>query len=285
MKLSRAAKRHKGIVCVIICALIASAGCTAYFTMRGQVDDADGNDQATGQASPDISGEAQGGENGTDPKTDDDHVKQARSDAGSYNDDERLVQDLLNASLWAASDSGSFVKFQDGSMTISKDGQEKTQSFLIKAVGASETTTPAQNDAYTTQAVAVSIDDDYEIMTLKRPTSGSSPASVKSKTIFGSDSELFATQPSETLAVSGLPTEALSTLNTDLDAIRSAMSVFCSQRYPSATNATWDGTVTIDYDTQTATTTFTLSTRDEVKVKVVTDLLGGPVSVKPNNGN
>lgn len=278
MKAPKFIRRHKiALALATACALLVVAAAAWYLSPHDQPP-ADGGqgDQAQEEQAEDRQAQ-QPEEIAADG--------QVLAQVQDYSSAERELQDLLNAKIWSSSDTDS-ARFYDGLAVFTKSGKQETHSFLIKALGEKESSSSAQNAPRTSQPVSVEIDGDAAVMLVRQTLTsdgGIASTSISSDALPGGNSEMAASQPVEKFTISGFTENDASRLGVDPAKVTDALADYCSQRYPTAVSATWDGTATSDYQAETLSIPFTLTNKSKTSLTVTWDMLSAK-AVSVSNG-
>lgn len=288
MKMPRIIRRHKGAIAIfaVAAALAACAGAAAVCGLpptpdggQGGVGDDAAQEQAEDQG--DAAAEAE-----CDIWEGVDRDRYA-SEVRSYGTTSRELQDRLDASVWVNGDS--YARFEDGAVVTKKNGKDaQAAPFVIKSSEKKTETADAAKTSMTTYIAAIEVDGQPGLLTYTRAASTAvdfdmSTSKIVCTALFGNSSEYASQGPAETFDVANLSSDAVKMLGGDKDKIASALSTLARDIAPTASIATWNEDVTIDYGTGIASATFTLNNSSKTTVKAKYDMGSNRVFATQSN--
>lgn len=203
----------------------------------------------------------------------------------SYDDDIREFIGLLSANAWTASGGSKSLSFDESSFTEVDGGEETATSFAISAYEVSEdssTDVNGRTENTVEHRAAILTDRGTYFLTLREFSSPGSDDTEWSVT-----SEAFSNSGSYTRAASA-GSVSVTGLNSEIDALfggRSAELVkaiqdYCAVNYPSATEAKWTSSASLDWSTSTVLTTFTLNNDAESEITATYSTDSGSILVE-----
>lgn len=291
MKMPRTIRRHKAAFAIfaVAAALAACAGAAAVCGLpsapdsdqAGEADDAAAQEQAEGR------GDEGGDEAVSDIWEGVDRDRYA-SEVRSYGTTSRELQDFLDASVWVNGDS--YARFEDGAVVTKKSGKDaQAAPFVVKSSEKKTETADAAKTSTTTYIAAIEVDGQPGLLTYTRAASTAvdfdmSTSKIVCTALFGNSSEYASQGPAETFDVANLSSDAVKMLGGDKDKIASALSTLARDIAPTASIATWNEDVTIDYGTGIASATFTLNNSSKTTVKAKYDMGSNRVFATQSNG-
>ena len=290
MKMPRFIRRHKGALAIFaVAAVLAACAGAAVVCGLPSAPDADqvggGDDAAQEQAEE--RGEDAGDEAGGDIWSGVDRDRYA-SDVRSYGTTARELQDFLNASVWVNGDS--YARFQDGAAVTKKNGKDaEAAPFVIRTAEKKTEASDGSKSSTTTYVAAIEIEGQTGLLTYTKSSSTAvdfdmSTSKIVCTALFGNSSDYASQGPAETFDVANLSSDAVNMLGGDKDKIASALSTLARDIAPTASIATWNEDVTIDYGTGVVSATFTLNNSSKTVVKAKYDMGSNRVFASQSNG-
>lgn len=214
-----------------------------------------------------------------EPTTDDVKLSSSQKKAiEGYDDETEKFIDTLSASVWSAGGGRDTLRFLENSYIETVNGESTTHSYAISRIDKS-------GDGYggTYRTVVFDTDTGTHIVTYSdgkgsavQGNSGDDAKDGSSITSTIQSSSMFTMKDApyervdsiEDIIVKGLNSEMTETLGGDLDTLTKELSSWCAVHYPTATEATWDKVVIIDYEDGILSTNFTLNTESAVNIAV-----------------
>lgn len=289
MKMPRIIRRHKGALTIFAVAA-ALAACAAAAAVCGLPPASDGDQGGGGDDAAQEQAEDQGDDAAAEAESDIwEGVDRDRyaSEVRSYGTTSRELQDRLDASVWVNGDS--YARFEDGAVVTKKSGKDaQAAPFVIKSSEKKTETAAANKTSTTTYIAAIEVDGQPGLLTYTRAASTAvdfdmSTSKIVCTALFGNSSEYASQGPAETFDVANLSSDAVKMLGGDKDKIASALSTLARDIAPTASIATWNEDVTIDYGTGIASATFTLNNSSKTTVKAKYDMGSNRVFATQSN--
>ena len=210
-----------------------------------------------------------------------------------YSDEEKQICALLAASTWTASKETATVVFTEDAFCEYKNGEQakgEPRRYAISAVDSSSSVESGVNgERVQTDDVTLSLlldDGQQTIAHLITQTSTSSelPGITVSSNIFEDSSSYLRVKASKGLSVEGLNSQAVELMGGKQDELKSKLTEWCAIAYPTASIASWDGKVEVNYNTNLLQTSFMLNNQANSRVTVVYDMAYGEFSVDTKAG-
>lgn len=207
----------------------------------------------------------------------------------AYSEKEREIAALLASSTWTASKETASVIFTEDAFTEVKNGEEASagkRSFAICALDEVSSVEGGVNGEHVqTDDATISIlldDGSYAVMHLITQTSTSSelPAITVSCTAFKDAASYLRVRAANGMSVEGLNDEVKGLLDGKQDELASVLTEWCAIYYPTAFTASWDGKVTLNYNSNALETSFSLNNQASTRITVTYDMAYGDLAIK-----
>lgn len=189
----------------------------------------------------------------------------------NYDDATRDFISTLSSSVWSANSGRYTLRFENDQYTETVDGETTQHSYAILRLDGGMD--DAGNDVAT---VAVETDTGTHVLTYSNST-GTSADGATQVTSTLSSSSMFALKDVpyeradavENITVKGLNSEVTNLVGGSPDELTVELSRWCAVHYPTATEATWNQVVSIDWENGVISTGFTLNGESAVNLTVV----------------
>lgn len=177
----------------------------------------------------------------------------------SYDDETENLIDTLCASVWSASGGKYTLRFHDTYYTETVNGNETVHPYAIATVEFGTNGSDSEIDT-----IVFETDTGTHIATYSIVKSADSDAAgsstITSASMFSLQNASYERTDAVTqITISGLNSEITELFGGDTDTLTTELSHWCSTHYPVATDAVWSKNVTIDYEGNLLTTSFTIN--------------------------
>lgn len=263
-KLKTFIKEHQKGALIALFLLIVFVGCSAVSAVNVAQHRAQEAAEQTEQAQKDDKGDTSSKEADV-PLTD-----EQKKAIDNYDDDTKKFIDTLSASVWSADGGKDTLRFSDNSYTETANGKTETHSYAIlrlergmDTAGSEVSTAVFETDTGTHVVTYTNLSG------AKPDDSGKVSSSLSSNSMFTLKGSNYERKDSvEAISIKGLNSEIVKLLGDDTENLTSELSKWCAVTYPTATEATWEKAVVIDYETGVVSTNFTLNIENPVSIAV-----------------
>ena len=263
-KLKTFIKEHQKGALIALFLLIVFVGCSAVSAVNVAQHRAQEAAEQTEQAQKDDKGDTSSKEADV-PLTD-----EQKKAIDNYDDDTKKFIDTLSASVWSADGGKDTLRFSDNSYTETANGKTETHSYAIlrlergmDTAGSEVSTAVFETDTGTHVVTYTNLSG------AKPDDSGKVSSSLSSNSMFTLKGRNYERKDSvEAISIKGLNSEIVKLLGDDTEKLTSELSKWCAVTYPTATEATWEKAVVIDYETGVVSTNFTLNIENPVSIAV-----------------
>lgn len=210
----------------------------------------------------------------------------------AYTDDMIQVQALLKANSWLDTSQNNVMHATDTTVSESSVAtqSEITSTYAITALkkdSSKESDTAGNPITMITYTLSVLTgDNSSHIVSLVEaiPDRAVSPSNITiTSDLFKSAPTFMRAKASESLAVSGLTPSVEDCIDRQTDALKEALTSYCSIYYPTASEATWLGDITIlQSDSTTVKLSFSLNNKNQTTVGATYDKTSHQVSISNN---
>lgn len=228
-----------------------------------------------------------------DAGADSENVKLSESQKDAiraYDEDTEKFIDTLSASIWSAGGGRYTLRFSDDHYVETVNGESTTHSFAISRIddssdGYGGTYCTAVFDTDTGTHIVTYMDGKGSAVrdVDKEPVNEepSVVSTIQSASMFArKDMPYERIDSIEDITIKGLNSEMTELFGDDLDKLTKELSSWCAVHYPTATEATWEKSVIIDYDEGVLSTNFTLNTESTVPIAVNYKISDGTFTFK-----
>lgn len=250
-------KEHKKTALIILFLLIVFVGCSAVSAINVASHRTQENEAAQMQSKSPAEDA-----NGKEDETTAIELTASQKEAIAAYDEKTLdFIDSLGASIWSANGGKYTLRFLDDQYIETVNGKITYHSFAIDRIDFS-------SDTAGTEITTAVFDTDTGIHIVtctnekirEGEEAGASASYLSSASMFQlKDMGYERTESVENITVKGLNSEVTTLLGDDADKLTSELSKWCALHYPAATEAQWDGVASIDWTSNTITTSFTLN--------------------------
>lgn len=211
----------------------------------------------------------------------------------AYSDKEKDLTALLAANTWTASKETSTIDFTEDSYREIKDGKIANGGVRRFAICALDTDTSVESgvngERAQTDATIMSVlldDGTYVVMHLLAMTSTSSelPEMTINSSSFVDAKSYMRMRAAQGLSVEGLNEQALALMGGKQPQLTELLTEWCAINYPTASVATWDGRLDVNYNTNILSTSFTLNNQASSRVSIIYDMAYAAFSVDTKAG-
>lgn len=228
-----------------------------------------------------------GEESSGTPEAEEPELSEEQQDlVDAYDADVTEFVNLLCANAWSAQGETKTVTFTDRSFTEtdSNNGEQVSHTYAVSSYEESTTTESGANgetQQVTLRNVAILTDSGTYLLTMRQFNTGSDQGSTWSLTSngFQYSYSYVLSEASQSLTVSALNSMYEELIGGHTDALRQAVSDYCSRYYPTATEATWTQQANADWASNHVTTTFELNNSSGSEITVVYDMQSGGFTV------
>lgn len=268
MSFTRTLRRNKLKIIIAVCAIALIAG-GAVFALNSQ------NASSAGDAIP-AAEESNGGEETQIESPMDGLSDEQRSLVSSYGTAEKDLIGILCAGTWATSDGKYKLTFDKSNYVELANDEKSEHTFAISHIDKTE-----GERGSTSYEVVMLTDSGSHVVNLSTniiSTTGngrkSMTSSLQSKSLFAKKSSTYESNPylraesAPEIGLANFDESSLSVLATDKQALVDAISKWCAIQCPTATEATWNTTVSVDYSNHAHTTGFTLNDSSKTSINV-----------------
>lgn len=263
-KLKTFIKEHQKGALIALFLLIVFVGCSAVSAVNVAQHRAQEAAEQTEQAQKDDKGDNSSKEADV-PLTD-----EQKKAIDNYDDDTKKFIDTLSASVWSTDGGKDTLRFSDNSYTETANGKTETHSYAIlrlergmDTAGSEVSTAVFETDTGTHVVTYTNLSG------AKPDDSGKVSSSLSSNSMFTLKGSNYERKDSvEAISIKGLNSEIVKLLGDDTEKLTSELSKWCAVTYPTATEATWEKAVVIDYETGVVSTNFTLNIENPVSIAV-----------------
>ncbi len=263
-KLKTFIKEHQKGALIALFLLIVFVGCSAVSAVNVAQHRAQEAAEQTEQAQKDDKGNISS-KDADVPLTD-----EQKKAIDNYDDDTKKFIDTLSASVWSADGGKDTLRFSDNSYTETANGKTETHSYAIlrlergmDTAGSEVSTAVFETDTGTHVVTYTNLSG------AKPDDSGKVSSSLSSNSMFTLKGSNYERKDSvEAISIKGLNSEIVKLLGDDTEKLTSELSKWCAVTYPTATEATWEKAVVIDYETGVVSTNFTLNIENPVSIAV-----------------
>lgn len=204
-------------------------------------------------------------------------TEEERKMLASYTDTTKDFLAILDGSSWTASQQTMALDFEENSFTESRADTEPVKKKMI--VQASEKSSAVEGgstlERYTASA---SIDGTVYFMTLERAVSSHDPSKPASEWAvrsqgFDNAQSYVRSESSTEFEVKGLSEEFKAMIDGGDAEMAEAMKEYCAQYFPTASNAEWSESATVDWGSETGSvaTSFILNNTGKTQLSVTYD--------------
>lgn len=210
---------------------------------------------------------------GTNTRTDNLNQRQQELTA-RYTEGEKEAAALLAANVWAAGSSSATLRFTDNSFIETREGAPDVEkSFAIAAYKLENSAIDANGEYTTTYTLALDTGDQQYICTLSQlhpATNADQPWTVKCEA-FAYSAIYTRIDQAIDLTLDGINDNLTDLVGgvENIGKLHALIKGYCSQYHPSATIATWDKKIAIDYAQNTAVITFALNNAAKTNLKAL----------------
>lgn len=263
-KLKTFIKEHQKGALIALFLLIVFVGCSAVSAVNVAQHRAQEAAEQTEQAQKDDKGDTSSKEADV-PLTD-----EQKKAIDNYDGDTKKFIDTLSASVWSTDGGKDTLRFSDNSYTETANGKTETHSYAIlrlergmDTAGSEVSTAVFETDTGTHVVTYTNLSG------VKPDDSGKVSSSLSSNSMFTLKGSNYERKDSvEAISIKGLNSEIVKLLGDDTEKLTSELSKWCAVTYPTATEATWEKAVVIDYETGVVSTNFTLNIENPVSIAV-----------------
>ena len=248
-------KKTKIMIAGIVVLLLILAGVAVYSTMNGSADGVEGEFESEEQAAQALT----------------DSQKELIRGYGSQESD---FVSRLSDGIWTNAGETETIEFTDSTFTLTSNYKEsETHTYAIQTIEETdsvnadvESGTTASSTRRKTLTASVETDEGYQIFTMNLPVGTQTNPTLKSE-MFGTTTYI-GTQIGQNIKVVGLDDEFLMIFADGGNDLIRTVQLKGAESYPTATEAEWDGTATIDYEKRTVTTGFTFNNKSNSKTNI-----------------
>lgn len=191
-----------------------------------------------------------------------------------YDDDTLALIETLSASVWSSSDGRSTLRFADITYTETVSGKATTHPYAI--LHADKESDDIGGSLYT---IVFETDTGTHVVKYADGKGAASSSGTQGATVVStlSSASMFTLKDTpykradavENITIKGLNSAATQLLGEDADKLTSQLSSWCAVHYPTVSEATWSGTVFIDYNNSLVTTDFKLDGESNVTLSAI----------------
>ena len=180
----------------------------------------------------------------------------------NYDDDTKAFIETLSASVWSANNGTDTLQFTGHTYTETVNGKATEHTYAVTRLEKGTDTAGMEIDTAVFETDTGTHVIRYTCQTGTGEVTDTLSATLSSGTAFQlQDTDYVRQNPVQNITVEGLNDEITALLG-GADTLTSELSKWCAAYYPTASTATWNGTVTINYNENTITTAFTLTIAD-----------------------
>jgi hypothetical protein len=184
-----------------------------------------------------------------------------------YSQNELSFIELLSGQLWSASSETKFLMFGENSFTVVVDGQnEMTGTYALSTLNSEQIAT--EDDVLNRYSATIETDQGTYPLTLDVSISDSNSMSLACDVFAPNPTTWIRSAKAENVEVTGCPDEFGEYINNDYDGLTYALNSFTSAKFPSVTQASFNGSVTYDFEDRVATFGLTLQNSARTQVSV-----------------
>lgn len=198
-----------------------------------------------------------------------------------YGPDERGFVQSLESYIWASADGASAVAFSGNAFSFSRDGKTAAlKPFAVSALSGASVSAEAgaaSDDASPTVASLLMEDGGTVIVSIGRIPSadGAIGLAMTTDAFSGSRMVYIAERASDGVSVKGITDDAEAALGGDARDLIEAVESHVESAYPTASTASWEGDLLLDYRDGTAQMSFGLDDARQSKIVVTWHLDDG----------
>ena len=191
-----------------------------------------------------------------------------------YDDDTLALIETLSASVWSSSDGRITLRFADVTYTETVSGKATTHPYAI--MHADKESDDLGGSLYT---IVFETDTGIHVVEYADGKGTAAASGAQGATVVStlSSASMFSLKDTpykradavESITVKGLNSAATQLLGEDADKLTSQLSSWCAVHYPTVSEATWSGTVFIDYNNSLVTTDFKLDGESNVTLSAI----------------
>lgn len=269
MSITRTLRRNK-LKIAIAAAAIALIAAGATFALNSRNTSSAGDTSPTAEETDVVAEESQA-ESPTDGLS-----EEQRTLVSSYGTPEKDLIGILCDGTWATADGKYKLTFDENTYIELANDKRSEHTFAISHIDKAE-----GERGSTSYEVVMLTDTGSHVVSLSTgfvSANGngehSKTSSIQSKSLFAKKSSTYETNPylraesAPEIGLASFDESSLSVLATDRQALVEAISKWCAVQCPTATEAAWNSTVSIDYANHAHTTGFTLNDTSKTSINV-----------------
>lgn len=175
----------------------------------------------------------------------------------SYDSDTKEFIAILTAQLWGVDGGSPYISFTDTTYSeTTESGDTETHAYVIHVL--KKTTEQSSDPEILRYTAAVETEEASFFIELTRETDtdGTVTYYLSSSAFRSSSSSYVSVSVSGAYEVTGLNDEVLALIGNDLDGLNDAVSRYCAQYYPTASDIVWANYVVISWETNQITIPF-----------------------------
>lgn len=189
-------------------------------------------------------------------------TKEQKQIQKNYDKEDQEFIALLKNSTWSANNGKNNLRFTETTYTEANSGKTTTHTYVIEHIEKSTDDSGAEKSN-----LVILTDTGTHILKYTKATGTSAQGNnqiamlIRSQTMFTTPDSIYQRiEAIDQIKLTNLDKEATIFLGGDKE-LTQAISQYSTTAYPTATEAQWNKTLTMDYETKTITTQFTLNTQ------------------------
>lgn len=189
-----------------------------------------------------------------------------------YDDKVKRLIETMSSSIWSDKTGTNTLRFYDTYYVETINGDEKTHPYAITKVEYGTNGADAEID---TVVFLTDTGTHVATYTIALDVEGNSisTSTLSSSSMFSKKDSLYeCADPVKSITVKGLNSEMTGLFGGDVTKLTEDLSSWCASHFPTASEATWQKTVVIDYEKDIISTNFTLNTETPVSIAVTYSL-------------
>lgn len=191
----------------------------------------------------------------------------------NYSADESGFVKSLESYVWVSSNGSSAVTFSNNAFSLSRNGKSAdARPFAVSALSGASISAEAgaaSDDTSPTVASLLMDDGTTGIVSIERvPSNGSIGLAMTTDAFSDSRMVYMAERASDGVSVEGITDDAKAALGKDTNSLVKAIENHVESSYPTASSASWEGDLLLDYRNSTAQMSFDLDDARESKLVV-----------------
>lgn len=178
---------------------------------------------------------------------------------------------LLSANVWTASNETMSLTFEETAFTESKASEDVTRGFVVTAVRTTQL--PIAGQTVTQHIAAVQIEGKPYILEVQQAVGQDGKGDVFSIACdaFANSAAYSRSYASSSFVVEGINEDFDVVFKGKTEELENQLHEYCSQYYPTATEAVWSGKFEMDYQKNVVKTSFHLDNKSSATVNVSFD--------------